>query len=638
MSQVNVLKAALQGEWEAITTLYRERPTLCDAAPVTAVTGNTLIHIAVQYSGRAEVVSELLDLLPERVRVAKNNGGNTSLHEAARAGNTEIATVILKKDEGLITSRNSCGETPVFCAATHGKKEMLNFLVSVAKNVVHEVMVRRNDGATILHAATLGGFYDVALEILELCPEMAFSRDNRGMTALHLLAFSSSSFKSRTIFSLQSVGEAPFLIYEKIAVALYACIPVEHFSIRECGNSLSGSNQADTQEFSFTKICKDHVNSGIKHLLSACPVLRNVYIAKQKHTWALQLVKRLIEKEAQWRYEHDGMGPNKSYGWHRINDGDESKKMKNKNIEKKLDRPLILATKFGIVELVREIVKVFPESVEFVDEAGKNLLHLAVEHRQEYVLKLLNKMRIATAMMAAGIDIGGNTILHLAAKLGEYKPKHVSGPAIHMQWESVWFERVKKLCPAHLVPYRNRSNLTAKQVFTQSHRSLLKQGEEWLKDGSNTCIVVSTLIATVTFAAAFTIPGGNDSGTGLPVLQQHPNFIPFIEYIAVSLLFSLLSLAMFLSIYASRFEEEDFLAWLPIQCFVAITALFNSVVFTVSAFMIAFLLVTDWNLPKPVSIADIALASVGFSCFCPVYLHIVYLPICYSIDLLCICI
>ncbi|XP_058104259.1 ankyrin repeat-containing protein At5g02620-like isoform X4 [Magnolia sinica] len=593
MSQVNVLKAALQGEWEAITTLYRERPTLCDAAPVTAVTGNTLIHIAVQYSGRAEVVSELLDLLPERVRVAKNNGGNTSLHEAARAGNTEIATVILKKDEGLITSRNSCGETPVFCAATHGKKEMLNFLVSVAKNVVHEVMVRRNDGATILHAATLGGFYaDVALEILELCPEMAFSRDNRGMTALHLLAFSSSSFKSRTIFSLQSVGEAPFLIYEKIAVALYA----------------------------------------------SCPVLRNVYIAKQKHTWALQLVKRLIEKEAQWRYEHDGMGPNKSYGWHRINDGDESKKMKNKNIEKKLDRPLILATKFGIVELVREIVKVFPESVEFVDEAGKNLLHLAVEHRQEYVLKLLNKMRIATAMMAAGIDIGGNTILHLAAKLGEYKPKHVSGPAIHMQWESVWFERVKKLCPAHLVPYRNRSNLTAKQVFTQSHRSLLKQGEEWLKDGSNTCIVVSTLIATVTFAAAFTIPGGNDSGTGLPVLQQHPNFIPFIEYIAVSLLFSLLSLAMFLSIYASRFEEEDFLAWLPIQCFVAITALFNSVVFTVSAFMIAFLLVTDWNLPKPVSIADIALASVGFSCFCPVYLHIVYLPICYSIDLLCICI
>ncbi|XP_058104261.1 ankyrin repeat-containing protein At5g02620-like isoform X6 [Magnolia sinica] len=568
MSQVNVLKAALQGEWEAITTLYRERPTLCDAAPVTAVTGNTLIHIAVQYSGRAEVVSELLDLLPERVRVAKNNGGNTSLHEAARAGNTEIATVILKKDEGLITSRNSCGETPVFCAATHGKKEMLNFLVSVAKNVVHEVMVRRNDGATILHAATLGGFYG---------------------------------------------------------------IPVEHFSIRECGNSLSGSNQADTQEFSFTKICKDHVNS-------ACPVLRNVYIAKQKHTWALQLVKRLIEKEAQWRYEHDGMGPNKSYGWHRINDGDESKKMKNKNIEKKLDRPLILATKFGIVELVREIVKVFPESVEFVDEAGKNLLHLAVEHRQEYVLKLLNKMRIATAMMAAGIDIGGNTILHLAAKLGEYKPKHVSGPAIHMQWESVWFERVKKLCPAHLVPYRNRSNLTAKQVFTQSHRSLLKQGEEWLKDGSNTCIVVSTLIATVTFAAAFTIPGGNDSGTGLPVLQQHPNFIPFIEYIAVSLLFSLLSLAMFLSIYASRFEEEDFLAWLPIQCFVAITALFNSVVFTVSAFMIAFLLVTDWNLPKPVSIADIALASVGFSCFCPVYLHIVYLPICYSIDLLCICI
>ncbi|XP_058104263.1 ankyrin repeat-containing protein NPR4-like isoform X2 [Magnolia sinica] len=597
MAQVHVLKAAIKGEWEAILTLYRERPTLCDAAPVTVVTGNTLVHIAVQ-SDQDKVVGELLDLLPEHTRLAKNKRGNTSLHEAARAGKVETAEMILKKDENLILSRNDRGEMPVFWAAMYGKKEMLIFLVSVAKKF-GDTILRRNDGATILHAAALGEFYDLALEILEMFPKIAFSRDERGMTALHLLAFSSTSFKSRTVFDTYSLG-SPTLAGEKIAAALYACIPMKPYRTSGSSNSLKGSDEGDFRKFSFIEIC------------NACPVLGSIYIEKQKHKWALQFAKHLIEKESQWNYEHDGQDPQRSYG-------------------KKLERPLILATKFGIVELVDEIVKAFPESVEFLDEAGKNLLHLAVKHRQEYVFRLLKKMKGATTVMAAGIDTDGNTILHLAAKLGEDKPSHVRGAAFHLQWEGVWFERVKKLCPSHLVPLRNSSNQTAKEVFTQSHKDLLEEGKKLSKEVSQTTMLVSTLIATITFAGVFTVPGGNDQ-TELPILRHDTNFTLFAICISASLFFSMFSLATCISIYTSPFEEKDFLAWLPFQSVVAATTLFNSVLFAAAAFMISFFLVTNGSYPVLMTI--VGTTSAGFFFFTPVYFNIVSVPISYLIDLL----
>ncbi|XP_058104264.1 ankyrin repeat-containing protein At5g02620-like isoform X3 [Magnolia sinica] len=542
MAQVHVLKAAIKGEWEAILTLYRERPTLCDAAPVTVVTGNTLVHIAVQ-SDQDKVVGELLDLLPEHTRLAKNKRGNTSLHEAARAGKVETAEMILKKDENLILSRNDRGEMPVFWAAMYGKKEMLIFLVSVAKKF-GDTILRRNDGATILHAAALGEFYG---------------------------------------------------------------IPMKPYRTSGSSNSLKGSDEGDFRKFSFIEIC-----NGIRHLFLACPVLGSIYIEKQKHKWALQFAKHLIEKESQWNYEHDGQDPQRSYG-------------------KKLERPLILATKFGIVELVDEIVKAFPESVEFLDEAGKNLLHLAVKHRQEYVFRLLKKMKGATTVMAAGIDTDGNTILHLAAKLGEDKPSHVRGAAFHLQWEGVWFERVKKLCPSHLVPLRNSSNQTAKEVFTQSHKDLLEEGKKLSKEVSQTTMLVSTLIATITFAGVFTVPGGNDQ-TELPILRHDTNFTLFAICISASLFFSMFSLATCISIYTSPFEEKDFLAWLPFQSVVAATTLFNSVLFAAAAFMISFFLVTNGSYPVLMTI--VGTTSAGFFFFTPVYFNIVSVPISYLIDLL----
>ena len=48
------------------------------------------------------------------------------------------------------------------------------------------------------------------------------------------------------------------------------------------------------------------------------------------------------------------------------------------------------------------------------------------------------------------------------------------------------------------------------EVFTESHRELVEAGEKWAKDAAGSFTIVCTLIITITFAAAFTVPGGNN--------------------------------------------------------------------------------------------------------------------------------
>jgi hypothetical protein len=55
----------------------------------------------------------------------------------------------------------------------------------------------------------------------------------------------------------------------------------------------------------------------------------------------------------------------------------------------------------------------------------------------------------------------------------------------------------------------NQDGKTPWQVFKEEHKALLEEGKNWMKDTSNSCMLVATLIATIAFAAAISVPGGN---------------------------------------------------------------------------------------------------------------------------------
>ena len=72
------------------------------------------------------------------------------------------------------------------------------------------------------------------------------------------------------------------------------------------------------------------------------------------------------------------------------------------------------------------------------------------------------------------------------------------------------------------------------------------------------CTILSVFIATVAFAAAYTVPGGSDGSTGIPILNRKPFFVVFILADVFSLTLALTSVGIFLSILTSSFPLEHF--------------------------------------------------------------------------------
>ncbi|KAJ0017933.1 hypothetical protein Pint_12276 [Pistacia integerrima] len=80
-----------------------------------------------------------------------------------------------------------------------------------------------------------------------------------------------------------------------------------------------------------------------------------------------------------------------------------------------------------------------------------------------------------------------------------------------------------------------------------------------MKEIANSCMIVATLITTVAFAAAFTVPGGTKDDTGTPHFIQKVSFIIFVISDAIALASSSCSVLTLLSIYTARYTDDDFL-------------------------------------------------------------------------------
>ncbi|KAI3889013.1 hypothetical protein MKX03_012446 [Papaver bracteatum] len=620
----DLLRAALRGEWNSIIRFYTlHQVSNIDIEDdnnrnvlVSPVSGDTILHICA-LCRRTDIMKQLLSILPAEKRLLSvpNRKGNTVLHEASRTGIVEMAKLILNKeinggDQVLISVRNLNGETPIYWAAMYGHRDMLLFLNATASSIeiirstststADDPLITRTDGSTILHAVVLAESYDVALEIMEIYPDLASCSNGDGAMASHMLALSPSSFKSGTVYSQQYLGASVFVLAIKVANIIYTCIPIESYR-----------TQIKLQPDSSLKETFKHYFRWLSRVFRHLPVIKLIYNAKLKHSYVIQLLRKLLERDyGQWTMSYDD--PSFEYQY--------PLEITTRVTNKVRERPIILATKLGIIEMVKEIIEVYPESIELTDEkAGRNLLHLAAEYRHESIINFLKSSSSNSKrnldMLVVGID---------------------RDDAQWMQWECVWFQRIKRMLPQHMLTMKNCNNQYASQVFTETHRDLRQQGERWLKEGAGNCMLVSALIATVMFASAFTVPGGYDTQSGRPVLLKNRGFGPFLHYVALSLFFSLISLAFSLSIHGAPFNEHDFFLRLPLRAVFVKTALFNSVTFTVCAFCQTFmLLITGWTYPLGLLIFDIGLASLGVLFFAEIYVDIIVCFVSYSlIDIL----
>ncbi|KAI4354005.1 hypothetical protein L6164_002910 [Bauhinia variegata] len=151
-------------------------------------------------------------------------------------------------------------------------------------------------------------------------------------------------------------------------------------------------------------------------------------------------------------------------------------------------------------------------------------------------------------------------------------------------------QRVKKKLPNYLIQHFNDDKLTACDLFENEHALMLKEATDWIKKTAESCSAVAVLVATVVFAAAYTVPGGTDPINGLPILLSSPVFLIFTIMDIVALASSLASVVMFLSILTSPFELLDFHKSLPRKLSLGFGFLFFSLTTTMLAFSATILL------------------------------------------------
>ncbi|KAH6806603.1 hypothetical protein C2S51_031434 [Perilla frutescens var. frutescens] len=255
-------------------------------------------------------------------------------------------------------------------------------------------------------------------------------------------------------------------------------------------------------------------------------------------------------------------------------------------------RSIIQAARNGISEIVEMIIHNYPNVTFYEDFDGRNVFLMAASDRFENVINLIYNMSNVKYMLFDNVDYHGNNLMHICGKLA---PPHrlnlVAGAALQMQRELQWFKEMENFVNPSRRTWVNADDQTPQMIFTKEHESLKAEGERWMKDMANACTIAAALIATVVFAAAFTVPGGVESGKGMPLFLGKPAFMLFAISDAVSLFTSITSLLLFLSILTSRYAEQDFLYVLPKRLSIGLLSLFVSITFMMVAFSSTFYLV-----------------------------------------------
>ncbi|XP_023765661.1 protein ACCELERATED CELL DEATH 6 isoform X1 [Lactuca sativa] len=548
-------------------------PTLPENLPrLELINGNReeYLHIGVplyeaSIKGDWKAAEAILETRPELVRSAITENFETPLHIAASARSTKsveefVKNLVTKMEAKDLELQNKSSNTALSLAATAGNVETAKIMVKKNKAVLE---IPGSQGMMPLYVAALFARDKMVRYLYYEIPNSMlgdyWKDENRGWV-------------------LQKCVEADLFDVALKIVNDYPKLTTNKRLLRDILVVLAKKTDAFKEK-------KPHIILGtIKSIFAVFHVKVG---PDERESDALQLLK-IIWKQVVIMPKKDIddiiRGPPATIEEH---------KKKNTHYP---SRVLFVAAKMGNIKFISELIRSYPDLIWKVDEKGLSMFHKAVKRRQEKIYNLLYEIGSMKDLITPIKDDVGNNMLHLVGKSA--KPnrfQNVSGVALQMQRELLWFEEVKQIIPPS---YRQKKNFAGEEphdIFTKSHAKLVEKGEEWMKDTAAQCMVVATLIATIVFAAGFTLPGGYDQNNGLPMFGPRSALVVFVIADAISLIFSSTSVLIFLSILTSRYAERDFLESLPKKLMFGLGTLFLSIVTMMIAFGSSFFLLYHKN-------------------------------------------
>ncbi|KAL7181669.1 hypothetical protein ACSBR1_040542 [Camellia fascicularis] len=578
--QKQLYRAIQKGDLGRVRRFYHSYPAI--ARGDITESSDTALIIAVKSEQRIEFIRELLGLYPKMDWALQNKEGNTVLHEAAIVGHVEAAKLLVSKDEKLLDIANYDEYLPLHSAAACGQREILSYLLRIYE--VH--MLKDYEYHMLVSLAIDARFFDVAKYLLQQ-HKRGLARSRQMMTVTHLLNIAEmpSAFPSGTNRN----------IWQR---CLYNCVPFDiEFFHDNCvdRNNLEESLQRPTISCRFF--------SEVWHILHAIdpwklleiivPHVKHVRDTKLMHYGALHLFEYLFQ-------ELQGSSPS----------------------TETFERFFLLGAKHGITEMVERILVAFPsviacrdeekrsalhlaviyrhdnvfniilqqtgvafpDVIAFVDKECCSALHLAVMYRNEKVFNMIVQQRGVSKQLLSKGNCKGNNILHMAGQM-PYQPQLevASGAVLQMQRDLQWYKEVEKLLLEHARIAMNNDRKTPAMVFEEEHRRMIQSEEQWIVGMATTCIVATTIIGTIAFAAAIQAPGGNN-GEGRPIFYEETTFKIFSASNAIALYSAISTFLIFLSIFTSRYASIDFLYAIPNRLIIGLIFLFFSVTSMIVAF------------------------------------------------------
>ncbi|XP_030441589.1 ankyrin repeat-containing protein At5g02620-like [Syzygium oleosum] len=495
-----VYEAAKSGDFENLMTIISGNGE--DLFHQTTPKHNNILHVAAQYE-QVNFIEDLLHCPSGPPLLWEGNyKGDTPLHVAAKVG--------------------SCGAVRVF---TNLAKSMQWVVQKGQVDLCKELLRKPNlHKDTVLHYAVRGGHDGVVKLLIEEDPQLCDITNAADESPLYLAANRGLSHTIELIlgaFSLSSSHKGP-----KGLTALHATIfrpPTSWWKILE----------------KRPEVIREGDDLGWTPLH---------YVACFGEVEAVRL---LLQHDTSVAYDLDKGG----------------------------ESALHIAAFRGHVNVIDELIRSCPDACDIISTKGQTALHAAVVGGRVNVVKYILGMPNLKDLINEQ-DINGNTALHLAAFHKKYNiihmlardkrvdslatnKDHMTALDIFAAHDEVGYragkvlqvlkgshgiqcfqdwvtEYVKKRLDKQFVEGQpavtitTGMNIASRENFDSSKRSLI-----------DLQLLVAVLIATVTFAAAFTMPGGysNDGpDQGMPVLASRPAFKAFVIFNTTAFCFSILAL------------------------------------------------------------------------------------------------
>ncbi|XWS27896.1 hypothetical protein CRYUN_Cryun25bG0019400 [Craigia yunnanensis] len=442
-------------------------------------------------AGNLNLIRELVDA-EANILDAKTPQGNTALHMAARFGHQELVDEIMNWKPSLVLTPNLKGETPVHVAAKAGQFHVVLLFKGTVENIAK---FRDNDGNTPVHCAVR----------------------NNHMYVLWLLV----EEDQEPLGLVNNAGESPLFIaidLRSTRVA-YSIIFANPSTLERRGNR----GQTPLHR---AVIRRDLDIMDI--MLDMKPELIIVQDASERnplhYAVALgdyEMVKKLLERDISAAYQADN----------------------NQQI------PLHLAAKNGQASLLKLLLNPCPDTIEMIDNEKQNILHLSAKNGYINVVSYVLDLPEAEDLLNAS-NMDGNTPLHLAAMNFHSSVAYILSRnskvdirAINLH-DKTAIDVVYSTDDCGMELQKHLTLKTLKSSYRKRAGDLLQDGGfididvertnkigQKSKEMATTLLLMSTLIATFTFTAAFTIPGGfknNDPDEGMPALISRSAFKAFV--------------------------------------------------------------------------------------------------------------